>query len=365
MIVRRLGGIGSVDPGGSSSALVLSVVLLALSAVFSGSETAIFSLSAIRIRQLADRRVAGARTVRRLLSNAHGLLSTLLVGNNIVNTWLTSLVTALALAALETRHSRAFAETAAMVITTVLLLAFGEVAPKAFAAHDPEGFAFIVARPIAALMTLLSPVTSVLNSFTSWFVARIGGRDITPALSVTEDVIRTAAAIGEEEGALESEERAMIDGVFASGDTPVARAMVPRQSIVAVEAHEPLERVLRTMVDSGFSRLPVYERDIDHITGLVYAKDLYVHLRRREKGARPSSLLRPAHFVRAARRVKPLLAEMLDKGTQMAIVLGPDSRVAGLITLEDLLEEVVGEIEDEYDVATPGAPGQPRGVRAK
>lgn len=356
-----------MDDPGSSSAIVLSLFLLGLSAVFSGSETAIFSLSAIRIRQLADQGVAGARTVRRLLSDAHGLLSTLLIGNNIVNTWLTSLVTSLCLAALATAGRREYAEAAATVITTVLLLAFGEVTPKAIAAYDPEGFAFRVARPVAALTVAFSPLTRALNAFTSWFVDRIGGRDKTPTVSMTEDVIKTAAAIGEEEGALATDERAMIYGVFASDDTPVARAMVPVQDIVAVEASEPIERVLQTIVASGLSRLPVYEGDINHIIGLIYAKDIFVHFRRQKKGLRATSLLRPVVFVKATRKVRPLIAEMREKGTQMAIVLGADDRVVGLVTLEDLLEEVIGEIEDEYDASASSgrAPGAARAVQAE
>lgn len=359
------------DPGSSTAlsngSIMIAVVLLFMSAVFSGSETAIFSLSAIRIRQLVDKGVTWARTVRRLLSDAHGLLSTLLIGNNIVNTWLTSLVTSIALATLARRYSREVAELAASAITTVLLLLFGEVTPKAIAAHDPEGFALAVSRPVAVLKTILHPLTRVLNAFTSWFVDTIGGRDKTPTVSVTEDVIKTAAAIGEEAGAIESDERAMIYGVFASDDTPVTRAMVPRQNIVAVEAGEPIEQVLQKIVASGLSRLPVYEGDIDHIVGLIYAKDLFVHFRRRRKGLRTTSLLRPAHFVRATSKVKPLLAELRAKSTQLAIVLGPDDRVVGLITLEDLLEEVIGEIEDEHDtvLTSGGALSPAKAVQAE
>lgn len=351
------------DPGSSTrTALALSVLCVGLSALFSGSETAIFSLSAVRLRELTDKGVAGARTVRRLLSDAHGLLSTLMIGNNVVNITLTTLVTALAITFWGATRGREFAELAATGITTVVLLAFGEVAPKAFAAHDPEGFAFFVSRPIAIIVRLLSPLTAAVTFLTNRIVAALGGRDTTPTVSVTEDVIQTAVAVGEEAGAIVGDERAMIAGVFASDDTPVARAMVPRQQIVAVEASEPVERMMQVITESGLSRLPVYEGEIDRIVGVVYAKDLFVQFRRQRRGLPVTNLLRPPLFVRATGKVRPLINQMREQGTPLAVVLGADDRVAGLITLEDLLEEVVGEIEDEHDraarvvVSAPVAP---------
>ena len=344
-----LGVIGPLDDPGSSYLVLLSLLLVALSALFSGSETAIFSLNAVRVRQLLDRGVNKARTVSHLLSDAHGLLTTILVGNTIVNIWLTSLITSLALAIWGATRGREFAEIAATAITTFLLLAFGEVTPKAFAAHDPEGFSLRVSGPIAFFRRLLAPVVTVVDLFTEWFVGRLGGADTTPTVSVTEEIIKTAATIGQEEGALEEDERAMIHGIFASGDTPVARAMIPRARMVAVEAQDPMDKVLRMMISTGYSRLPVYDRDPNKIVGIIYAKDLFIQLRRQGRGLRAVNLLRPAHFVRATRKVRQLLAEMQEKGVHLAIVLGTDDRVVGLVTLEDLLEEVVGEIDDEFD----------------
>lgn len=341
------------DPGSSSLTVALSILLVGLSALFSGSETAIFSLSAVRVRELVDKGVAGAKTVRRLLSDAHGLLSALMIGNNIVNTSLATLVTSLTLAAWSTTRGQNFAELAATLITTVTLLAFGEVTPKAIASYDPEGFAFFVARPVAFTVRLLSPLIAIANLLTGRLVAALGGRDTTPTVSVTEAVIETAMAVGEEAGALVGDERAMIQGVFASDDTPVGRAMVPRQRIVAVELGASLEGMMQVIVDSGLSRLPVYEGDIDHIVGIVYAKDLFVQYRRHRKGLPMTNPLRPPLFVHATGKVRPLINQMREQGTQLAIVRGADDRVAGLVTLEDLLEEVVGEIEDEHDLSLP------------
>lgn len=335
------------DPGGSTYQLLVIAVLLALSALFSGSETALFSLTPIRVRQMQEKGVRGAGLIERLLSDGQRLLSALLIGNTAVNIWSTSLVTTAFLALLGGSHGAQLASLLATVSTTILLLVFGEVTPKAIAASMPERFALIVARPVQIVNWLLRPLVWVVELLT-------GGRrwvdEAEHSPLVTEDIIKTAVSIGEEEGKLRQEDREMIYGIFASDDTPVQRVMVARPQIVALPAEATLAEAMQLMQTEGYSRLPVYRRDLDHVVGMIYAKDLLTHLHQQRPGG-VKELIRPVLRCRPGRPANQLLAEMRAKRIQLCLVVDETGRTSGLVTLEDLLEEIVGEIVDEYDEA--------------
>lgn len=334
------------DPGGSTYRILTIAVLLVLSALFSGSETALFSLSQVRVRQMQEKGVKRAKLVETLLSNGQRLLSTLLIGNTMVNIWLTSLVTTGLLALLGDSHGAQIAGLLATVIATLLLLVFGEVTPKAVAAAMPDRFATMVAAPVQFVCSLLRPLVYVADLVT-------GGHRHDDSMAVpvvTEEIIKTAVSIGEEEGQLRQEDREMIYGIFASDDTPISRIMVPRQRIMALSSEASVDEAVEMLQAEGYSRLPVYRRDMDHVIGLIYAKDLLAHLyQKRPSGLK--DLIRPVMRCRPGRPANQLLAEMRAKRVQLCLVTDEGGRTLGLVTMEDLVEEIVGEIVDEYDAA--------------
>lgn len=339
------------DPGGSSTyRLLLIIVLLALSALFSSSETALFSLSPVRLRQLREKGVKKADLVQRLVNDGQRVLSTLLVGNTAVNIWLTSLVTT-AFLGMFSNYGTQVAGALATVVTTILLLVFGEVTPKSVATTAPEKVALMVSKPISCVQLLLSPIVGLIQLFTNW-----GSKDDTADAvpDITEDTIKTAVNISDEAGELQQENREMIYGIFASDDTSIGRIMVPREAMVAIPIDLPMAEAINILIEKGYSRLPVYRDNIDHIVGLVYAKDL-IPLLRSHQEIRLADVLRPVMRCRPTRKLNQLLQEMRQRRMHMCIVVNEIGKTVGLITMEDLLEEIVGEIDDEFD-SEPASP---------
>lgn len=334
------------DPGGSTYHLFLIVVLLTLSALFSGAETAFFSLTQVRLRQMQEKGIKKAGLLQRLVDDGQRLLYTLLIGNTVVNIWFTSLVTTLFLDLLGDNYGAKLASMLATIVTTTMLLIFGEVTPKAIATSAPDSFALLVSKPVSYLHWLMRPLVHILDVLSN--LRGHGKENGIPTPSVTEDTIKTAISISEEEGALQQENRKMIYGIFASDDIPIGRIMVPRRKIVAVPIDTPLMQAAQVLLDNGLSRLPVYEHDIDHIFGLVYAKDLLPYLREHET-TQLQDVVRPILCCSPGRKLNQLLQEMRARRIQMCVVVNQQGRTVGLVTMEDLLEEIVGEIDDEYD----------------
>lgn len=334
------------DPGGSTFQLLLIIALLGLSALFSGSETALFSLSHVRLRQLQEKGVKGADLIQRLISTGPNLLSSLLIGNTVVNIWLTSLVTTLMLSLMGGSYGTQVASFAATALTTILLLVFGEVTPKAIAASIPESFSLVVAKPIQLTNWLLTPVVKLFNALTSIGVLADDTHGYAPI--VTEDIIKAAVSMSEEEGSLQQEARQMIYGIFASDDITVNKVMVPKQEMTALPLDTPVDDAIQLLLKEGYSRLPVYRDDLDNIVGLIYAKDLLTHLYSQGQ-VKLQDIVRPVLRCRSTRKLNVLLNEMRAKRIQLCIVTDEHGRTAGLVTMEDLIEEIVGDIIDEYD----------------
>jgi putative hemolysin len=333
------------DPGGSTYRLLIIAVLLTLSALFSGAETALFSLTPVRVRQMQEKGNSRAQLIEALLRDGPRVLSSLLIGNTMVNIWLTSLVTTGLLALLGGSYGAQVASLLATVIATVLLLVFGEVTPKAIASANAEGVASWVAKLVHYAHSLLRPLVFVADLVTR-------GRSVEQKQEeplVTEEIIKTAVNMGEEEGSLRQEDREMIYGIFASDDTPVSRVMVPRERIVALPLGASIDEAIALLSSEGYSRLPVYRGDLDHVVGLLYAKDLLIHLHQR-KTTKLENLIRPVLRCRPSRLANQLLSEMRQKRAQLCLVVSENGQTLGLVTLEDLMEQIVGEIEDEYDV---------------
>jgi putative hemolysin len=327
---------------------IILVLLIAASAFFSASESALMGLSQLRVRALVEAGQRRAQLIAKLKSQPERLLITILVGNNLVNIGASSMFTALAL--------RIFgadtAVTLATSVMTILILVFGEIAPKTLATRDPLRISYRVAKPLRLLMVLLRPVVAVLMWFSNVLVRRQGTAGVLGE-QVTEAEIRTLVNVGEEQGIIEDEESRMIHSVLALTDTPVRNVMVPRTAMTAVDVNTTHDELIEIIRRDRYSRLPVYEEDIDNIIGLLHAKDI-CSLTEEEKAAFDlRQLLRPTIFVVSTKKSGLVLRELQKHRVYMAIIIDEYGGTAGLVTIEDLIEEIVGEIVDEYDEEDP------------
>ncbi|MCD4690455.1 hemolysin family protein, partial [bacterium] len=316
-------------------------VLLFFSAVFSGSETAFFSLSRLEISEMDDR-----SRIKRLMDSPDRLLITILLGNTLVNVAASSLG---AVVALSICRSLGFSEPASIAIEvgviTFVILVVGEVAPKMYAMQHNLPFAHRSAPVLAAIRKLLGPVVGALHAF----VSRLGRLDEGEAPFVTADELRTMVAISEHEGTLEEDEREMIDSVMEFGDIVVHELMVPRVDMECFDETTAVAEAIVGFREHGFSRMPVYHEDIDHITGVLYAKDLLKLDLEQESSTSIRGLIRDATFTPESKNAGELLREFQHRRIHIAIVVDEYGGTAGVVTMEDLIEEIVGEIRDEHD----------------
>ena len=323
----------------------LLFVLILCSAFFSASETALFAANRVVLRQRRAQGDRRAATANALLSQASELLTTLLAGNTLSNVGVSVVATSIAFSLMGRGG-----EWAAFLATALVLLIIAEIAPKTLAARYADRLVLIVAGPISALMRIFTPLIRVLSLVATALVRPFGGHITPRAPLVTQEQLRFLVQVGEEEGVIEQEEREMIHSVFEFGDTVVREVMRPRVDISAVPADATLNRALALMTERGHSRLPVYEGTIDHVLGVVYMRDLIPALRHGRLDQPVSELKRPPFFVPESKKVDELFKEMQQRKVSVAIVLDEYGGTAGLVTVEDLLEEIVGEIQDEYDL---------------
>jgi magnesium and cobalt exporter, CNNM family len=326
--------------------LIALLGTLIIAATSAAAETALTSVNRIRIRNQAEEGDPSAKRIERLLQQPQLFLSTILVVSNL------SVITASTLATIiAVDLDFTGAEVISTVLLSLLVLIFCEITPKSAAVQAPERWARWLVGPVEAFMVVLRPLVLALTWVTSGLVRLFGGRGthrITPF--VTEDELRLLVEVSEEEGVLEEEEREMIDNVFELSDTAVREVMVPRVDMVTVEADTPTEEATRMVLQGGQSRVPVYDDTIDNIIGVLYAKDLLRVYASGQKPATVRHLVRPAYFVPESKRLDDLLRELQQQRVHMAIVVDEYGSVTGLVTIEDLVEEVVGDIKDEYDV---------------
>jgi len=323
--------------------LLLLFLLVACSGLLTGAEAAYFSLGRARLRKLAGPN-GGDASRSPLIERPHDLLVTLLVGITVINIGAAALAATIADDVFGTRYGL-IAEIIGMIL---ILTTFGEVLPMTIAVKYPEAFLTLAHRPVAWLSTMLTPVRSSLGALTALTVRLIGNeRQARPELS--EDELRTLVDVGASEGVVEREEREMIHKVFELEDTLVRSIMVPRTDMFCLDVETAREKILPALRENLHSRVPVYEGSLDVIVGLLYTKDLLAYL----DGLPPDFDLRahlhPPYFVPESKRADVLLQEFQAKKLHMAIVVDEYGGTAGLVALEDLLEELVGEIADEYD----------------
>jgi putative hemolysin len=321
------------------------VILLVLSAVFSGSETAFFSLSRFDLERLDPHSRA-----RRLMKDPEKLLITILIGNTLVNTAAASIGAIVALHLSPTSRPAGVTITYEVLIVTLIILVFGEVTPKMLATQRNIGVARIGGVVLGGVMRPFR----FLVDFLAAFVFRIGGRLAkSDRPFITAEELRTIVAVEEERGTLEEQERDMIHSVMEFGDTVVRELMVPRADMECLEDSTTVAETVVRAKELGFSRLPVYDGDIDHIVGVLYVKDLLRLDMDADRGRPIAGFVRPAYFTPENKKADELLRELQRKRIHIAIVVDEYGGTAGLVTLEDLVEEIVGDIRDEYDEEEP------------
>ncbi len=322
--------------------LIAIIILLCLSAFFSSSETALTTVNQIRMRTLADNGDKRAARVLRVTGNPGKMLSAILIGNNIVNLSASSISTSLAI--------HLFGNTGAGIATgilTFLILIFGEVTPKTMATIKADSMSLTVAAPIGLLMKILTPVIFIINklSLGLMFLLHVNIKDAQKKM--TEEELRTIVDVSQENGVIEHEERDMIHNLFDFGDAEAKEIMVPRIDMTFVQADATYQEVLDIFRQDMFTRLPVYEDSTDNVIGIINMKDFLLQNDTPEFSVR--NLLREPYFTYEHKNTADLFLEMRKSSISLAIVLDEYGVTAGLITLEDLLEEIVGEIRDEYD----------------
>jgi len=332
-----------VESGDSTGIQIATVlVLLALSAFFSSAETSLTTVNKMRVRTLAEAGDARAIVLTKVIENSGKMLSTILVGNNIVNLSASSLMTTLAL---DLFGSRAVG--LATGVLTLLILVFGEISPKTIATLDAERLALSYARPIYVLMILLTPVIFLVNQISMVFLFLLRIDPNKKREAITEDDLRTIVEVSHEEGVIETEEKKMINNVFDFGDSVAKDVMVPRIDMVFVNVEATFDELMEIFREERFTRIPVYEETTDNVIGIINMKDLLFFDKEQEFSIR--NFLRKPLYTYEYKNTAELMVEMRKTFNNIVIVLDEYGATAGLITLEDLLEEIVGEIRDEYD----------------
>ena len=324
--------------------LALFVFCVAASSFFSGTETALTTLSDASVFRLKEKRHAQAERLERLRAHLPQTISTLLVGNNLVNIAAGSIGTVVAISAL----GEQLGVVVATVATTLLLLVFGEVTPKTLAARNAERIAVLAAPVVELLVTVLAPLAKALSGLAGVLLRPFGGRT-TAGADVTEEDVKSLISLSHQHGRLEREEKEILHAVLDFGDRPVAEAMVPRAKMVVLPADADFDKVEAVGRVWRYSRLPVYRDTPDDIVGILHIKDLFDVTDAEEKSFNLARYLRPAIFVPEQKRSGDLFREMRRRRFHMAIVVDELGAVSGLVTLEDLIEEVLGDIADEHD----------------
>src|SRR5229473_4068582 len=324
--------------------VTILIVSLFLCATASAAETALTSISRIKLKNLVEAQDKQAIEIERLLADPNKLLSTILIVNSVAVIVASSMSTVLAL-----RFSATLGEIISTVLISLVVLIFCEITPKTAAVQNPLRWARALLNPVRGAAWLLRPVVWLLTGITNSLVRLMGGQIKHRGPFVTEEELRLLVTVGEEEGVLEEEETEMIHSIFEFADTTVREVMIPRIDMVTLESDATVDEAVDVALQGGFSRIPVYEETIDNIIGVLFTKDMLKQLREDHNSLPIRELVRPAYFVPETKKLDDLLREIRQKRVHMVIVVDEYGSVAGLVTIEDLVEEIVGDIQDEYD----------------
>lgn len=320
--------------------IIILFVLLVLSGFFSSSEIALFSISRTKVRYLAKQGDKSFKLIRKMKEDSHNLLSTILIGNNVVNVGAAALATSITIS-----YFPNHAVGVATGVMTLFILIFGEVLPKSFAIRNNIVIAKISIYPLYWLSLVLYPVLILLN-----FIPKITGK-IKKSPTITKDELKTLVEVVEEEGEIKKSEKELIHKIFEFDDTNASEIMTPRADMFVIDASRELD--LEAIAKSGFTRIPVIEGDMKVVIGILNVKDLLLNQAAGVVKINIREIMREPYFVPENKKLDQLLHQFKNRKTHMAIVVDEHGSISGLITLEDALEEIIGEIEDETDRSEP------------
>ncbi|BFK07596.1 hemolysin family protein [Faecalimonas umbilicata] len=324
--------------------LIILAVLILLSALFSSAETSLTTSNKLKIQSLADQGSKRARILLKISEDSGKMLSAILIGNNLVNNAATALTTSLII--------QLFGNSGVGIATgviTLLILIFGEISPKTLATIHSEKMALLYAPLIHFLMKIFTPVIFIVNKLSMGVLFLLRVNPDQKVNTMTEHELRTIVDVSHEDGVIESEEKEMIYNVFDMGDAKAKDIMVPRVHVTFADINSTYDELIEIFREDKFTRLPIYEETTDNVVGTINMKDLLLYNYNDKKEFHVRDILREAYFTYEYKSISELLVEMRQASINIAIVLDEYGETAGLITLEDLLEEIVGEIHDEYD----------------
>ena len=325
--------------------IILLIILLILSGFFSMSETGLMSLSKIRIRHMSEEGIKGAKLVEKLLEDPNKLLGAILIGNNIVNIGASAIATTLTTKLFGGSEASVAIATVGM---TILVLIFGEITPKSIAKQKSEKVSLLVSKPIKLCVFVFKPLVAVFTGISSLFIRLCGADPKAAEPFITEEELKTMVGVSEEEGVLEDVEKEMIFNVFDFADMQVKDVMVQRVDISALPVDITYDLVLDLIKKDQFSRIPIYNETIDDIIGILNVKDLIIADNVKENFD-VRNYVREPFYTFEFKKITEVFNEMKTTRNPMAVVLDEYGGTVGIITMEDIIEEVVGEIEDEYD----------------
>ena len=335
--------------------LLAIIILLLFSGFFASSEISFFSLNKVRLRRRKIRRASGFKYISKLLKAPSTFLTTVLVGNEIVNISISVVVAALVYSIAKDAITDRFLPLFSMAVTVPMILLFGDIIPKTIAAKFPERIALFNSYPLYLFSTVIAPLRHVLNSAAKVFI-RPFVKDPTKqpldSVNIDEGIFRSMVDIGSREGTIEPGERDLIHRAFHLDDIYISQIMIPRDNIIAVPLDIGEKAFMEIIETKKFSRYPVYKEGIDQITGFVHAKDL-LRLKsaaHRKKSMTIKSILRKPTFVHESRNALSVLLQFQKNKTHIGIVVGNQGKAVGMVTLEDILDELVGEIRDDTDI---------------
>lgn len=341
----------SMDPSDITQLIIL-IVLVFLSAFFSSAETALTTVNKMRIRSLTEEGNKRAKLVNKMLEEPGKMLSAILIGNNIVNLTASSMATTFTLNLCKKAglgENASLATGIATGILTLVILIFGEITPKTLAQVYSEKLSLFFSRFISFLIWILTPVIFILNQISKWVLLLFRLDPNYHATAITENELRTIVDVSHEEGVIESEERKMITNVVDFGDAYAKDVMVPRIDMECVDITLTLDELINAFSKEKFTRMPVFDEEHENVVGIINLKDVFFYKGKKEDFC-IKDILREAYFTYEFKKTSDLLIEMRKASKPMAIVLDEYGVTAGILTMEDLLEEIVGEIRDEYDI---------------
>lgn len=328
-------------------------ILIVLSAFFSSAETSLTSLTHLKRKKIISENRKNAKFIEKLYKNPGKMLTTILVGNNIANILASIIATFIFFQYLSGLgiNNKAIITTITTVVMTIVLLIFGEISPKTLAIKNSEDIGLFLSRPVYYFSILFSPVISVLNNISKVIIRITGGLRLEKDSLVSEEEIKLLITMGLQEGVLEAEEEKMLTSVIEFGDIIVREVMTPRTDIIAADSKTSIRKIIGIINRYGHSRIPVFSERIDNVTGIIYAKDLLsLSDEKLDNVSYVKELAREPFFVPESKKIDELLKEMRkDKKQHMAIVVDEYGGVSGIVTIEDIIEEIIGEISDEYD----------------